>query len=284
MYLGDAYRYSGELKQAGAAIERLGQVCEALAAGSPGNPEYQLWLGQAYESKAYLLGERGSQWADVIPVHRQALRIFETLASAHPDVPDYKRQIVDVALALAVCHHVLKQTSLMRQFADQALTRLDRLTQDYPDVPLYRNKQAQARVFHAIALARLREYAKAEQELDQTVRDITSPGWKYVLGYEAVLAFSAASGYSVTAESVRSDASLPPSERAVRAAAYQRRAIAQLRRSFQAGYPATLAQLEEWGKDDDVRVLGTNPEFRELVSQIEAKLRAAPRSDQEGKR
>ena len=31
-------------------------------------------------------------------------------------------------------------------------------------------------------------------------------------------------------------------------------------------------------------MLGTNAEFRELVSQIEAKLRAAPRSDREGKR
>ena len=72
-----------------------------------------------------------------------------------------------------------------------------------------------------------------------------------------------------------SDAALPPSERADRAAAFQHRAVAKLRRSFQAGYPATLAELEDW-KDEDIRVLDTNPEFRELVSQIEAKLRAAP--------
>ena len=87
----------------------------------------------------------------------------------------------------------------------------------------------------------------------------------------------------MTAESVLSDAALPPSERAVsrrRVPAPSRRG---LRRSFQAGYPATLAEIEEW-KDEDIRVLDTNPEFRELVSQIEAKLRAAPRPDQEGKR
>ena len=53
-----------------------------MTAGSPGNPEYQLWLGQAYESKAAVLSERKSPMADVIPVHRQALRIFENLASA----------------------------------------------------------------------------------------------------------------------------------------------------------------------------------------------------------
>jgi hypothetical protein len=82
---------------------------------------------------------------------------------------------------------------------------------------------------------------------------------------------------------VLSDAALPPSVRADRAAAYQRRAIAQLRRSFQAGFPATLAEFKDWNAED-IRVLGTNPEFRELVSQIEAKLRAAPRPDQEGKR
>jgi tetratricopeptide (TPR) repeat protein len=277
MYIGDAYRYSGDLEQAGAALERLGRVCEALIAGSPGNPEYQSRLGQAYMSRAALLSERKRPMADVIPEYRKAMGIFETLASAHPDVPDYKNQIVSVALALALCHHVLNQPSLMRQFADQALSQLDRLTQEYPDMSLYRNEQAQARIFHALALARLREYAKAEQELDQTVRDITSPGWKYVLGYKAILAHCAASGYAVTAESVLSDASLPPSERAVRAAACQRQAIAQLRRSFEAGYPATLAEFEEWKKDEDIRVLGTNREFQELVSEIDAKLRRAPR-------
>jgi serine/threonine protein kinase len=278
MYLGDAYWISGDLKQAGAANERLARVCAALADGSPGNPEYQSWRAQAYESKARLLSVGTIPTADVIPLHGQALEIFETLASAHPDVPDYKRQIVDVALALAVCHHVLKHPDAMRQSADQALLQLDRLTHDYPDMPLYRNKQAQARILHAAALAWLREYAKAEQELDQTVRDFTSPGWKYVLGYETTLPYFAASGYSVTAESALADASLPPSERTVRAAAYQRQAIAQLRRCFQAGSPATLAEFEEWNEDDDVRALATNPEFQKLVIEIKAKLGTAPRS------
>jgi hypothetical protein len=217
-------------------------------------------------------------------VHRQALRIFETLASAHPDVPDYQKQVADVALRLAVCHHILKQPPLMRQFTEEALSRLDRLIQAHPDVPPYRNQQAQARIIHAAALARLREYGQAEQELDQTVRDITSPGWKVAPEYEAPpLAYSAACSYALAAESMLSDAALPPSERAERAAACKRRAVAQLRGCFQAGYPATLAQFEDWN-DEDIRVLGTDPEFRELVSQIQAKLRSAPRSDQEGKR
>jgi hypothetical protein len=186
-------------------------------------------------------------------------------------------------LQLAVCHHILKQPPLMRQFAEQALSRLDRLAKAYPDVPEYRNQQAQARLIHAAALARLREYAVAEQELDQTVRDITSPGWKYAVGYEAYLAHLAACGYALTAESVLSDATVPASNRADRAAACQRRSVAQLRRSFQAGYPATLVEFEEW-KDEDIRALATNPEYRELISQIEAKLRAASRWEQEGKR
>jgi tetratricopeptide (TPR) repeat protein len=283
MYLGETYGWSGEFDQARATIERLCGICEALAAGSPGNPEYQKWLGEAYESKAGVLNGK-SPMADVIRVHGQAMAVFETLSSAHPDVVDYKRGIVDVAIALAQCHNAVKQPSLVRQLADRALTLLERLAQDHPDMPAFRNQQALAHLLHAVALARLREYAKAEQELDQTVRDITSPGWKYVLGYEPALAYYAAGSYASTAESVLSDAALPPSERADRAAAYQRRAVAQLRRSFQAGYPATVADLEEWKKDQDIRVLGTNEEFRELVSQIEAKLRAAPRPNRDDER
>jgi tetratricopeptide (TPR) repeat protein len=281
-YLSYAYWGASEFEQGRATTERLCEICEALAAGSPGNPEYQRWLGEAYEQKANVLYRR-SPLPDVIRLHQQAMRVFETLSSAHPDVVLYKREIADVAIMLAECHNAAKQPSLGRQFADQALSLLERLTHDYPDVPEFRNLQAVAHLRHAAALARLREYAKAEQELDQTVRDITSPGWKYVFAYEAFLACYAGCGYAVTAESVLSDTSLPPSVRADRAAAYQRRAVAQLRRGFEAGYPATLGQFEEWKKDEDVRVLGTDREFRELVSQMEAKLRAAPRSEREGK-
>ena len=48
-----------------------------------------------------------------------------------------------------MCHHILKQPPLMRQFADQALSRLDRLTREYSNVPLYRNQQARTRITHA---------------------------------------------------------------------------------------------------------------------------------------
>jgi serine/threonine-protein kinase len=278
-----AYWAVSEFDQGRATAERLCEICEALAAGSPGNPEYQRWLGEAYEGKANLLRRR-SPMADEIRLHQKAMRVFETLSSAHPDVAIYKRAVADVAIMLAECHNASKQPSLGRQFADQALSLLERLTHDHPDVPAFRNLKEVAHLRHATSLARLGEHAKAEQEVDQTVRDITSPGWKYVFAYEQFLACYAGCSYAVTAESVLSDASLPPSERADRAAAIQRRAVAQLRRGFEAGYPATLAQFEEWKKDDDIRVLGTDREFRELVSQMEAKLRSAPRSGQEGKR
>ena len=136
--------WSGEFDQARATIDRLCEICEAMAAGSPGNPEYQLWLGQAYESKAAVLMSGKSPMADVIPVHRQAMRIFETLASGapgRPGLPETDCRCRGMHLAGVPPRPEATPPRIASSPTRRCPGSTGSLTSN-PNVPLYRNQQA----------------------------------------------------------------------------------------------------------------------------------------------
>src|SRR5262249_18749094 len=113
------------------------------------------------------------------------------------------------------------------------------------------NKRSYFRVERAIALAHLKEHAKAAAEADAGAGETNLP---------ALLIQDAAAVFAVCSVAARDDAKL--SEQ------YAARAVALLRRAFEKNYKAIATDVR---RDKNLDVLRSREDFKKLLTEWEAK-------------
>jgi tetratricopeptide (TPR) repeat protein len=268
------------------AYRQAAAVKDKLAAEYPAVPDYRRDLAGVYQNIGLHLSALGQE-VEAGAAFDTALGLREQLFKEHPAEIDYTKELAaslirrgcqdadagrfEAALKpLARAVVVLEQLaapgrgiagtrdSLLRAHGARAdaLLRLDRHAEAVKDYDRALalddgNQRSYFRVERAIALAYLKDHAKAAAEADAVAREGNLP---------AFLIRDAAAVFAVCSVAAREDAKL--SEQ------YAARAVALLRRAFEKNYKAIATDIR---RDKNLDVLRSREDFKKLLTEWEAK-------------
>jgi serine/threonine protein kinase len=295
------------VKEAEPAYREALEIRKRLVNKFPTEPTYRSGLAQSYHYLGVFLA-RLRQWPQAETAFHDALTLNKQLADEFRTVPAYRKDLAKNHHDLAVLLIKTDRSQGAQAAYQRALDLRKQLAADFPDVPEFQNDAAET-LFHLAQLARKRkEFVNARQLLEQarpyhraalkagprhpsyrkSFRDSTTVLAETLadlrdhvaaaataaelasLGVDpGTNAYNAAGVWSRCIPLATLDTQLPERERVELAQSYADRAIGALRQALGQGY-ADLAHLK---KDPDLDPLRSRPDFQQLVTELEAKVK-----------
>jgi serine/threonine protein kinase len=256
-------------------LEKCVQVRERLNATHPDVPTYQQEYGNTLMVLAnwHGLHEDRAEQQRAVALLQQALRVFEKLASQHPDVPEYDKKRAAVMQQVAQRFVNAREPVPLKETLDSERPLLAKLGKEHADDPDYPALRLDFGLAEAVWHVQVGDHAGAASLLEQCqqqlaqghfVRDVAGPAYFNITCY-----------YSLAAEAAQADRKLTERARAEAADRYLARALGTLKQAQTAGFlvgPRTLASLKT---DKDLTLLRARDDFHQWLRAFEARL--APR-------
>ena len=150
-------------------------IIEALAKQFPQVPDYQCELcetlaatslkSSGFAGGAFHFGGRSKQMAQL----RQAVELAKSLAREYPEIPRYRGTLARCQKDLAWLLQLTHRPRMAEPLIAEAVTRYERLWEDFPEVGAYRFFLAGALHFHGNVLRDVDRLADSRQALERAV-------------------------------------------------------------------------------------------------------------------
>jgi tetratricopeptide (TPR) repeat protein len=284
--LGNLLRGLGERSEAEAAFRQALALQEKLAADSPA-PRFRRDLAGSLVNLGLLLGDLDRP-REAEAAHRKALALLEKLAADYRDVPEYRARLAAGQVNLG---HLLykhgKATEALASY-DRAITLLKPLAEAAPRRAVERQFLRNAHRGRAVALVGLERPSDALADWDRAV-DLSSAEEKAMVradrAYCLVLAGQVERAVAEAADLAKS--AVGDGRRLYQLACvyalaaggqdeknrevYVQNALQLLRRAVAGGFK----DAEQLKKSADLKLLRDRAEFREVLAEVEERLKKA---------
>jgi tetratricopeptide (TPR) repeat protein len=249
--LGTVHLETGRYPDAESNYHRALDIQKPLAAASPEVLEYTLEMGVTYENLGLLAAKVGKpdaalQWDD------KAIDALGSVLKKEPRQTEARRELGSVYSQRAL---IASQMGRQREVVANLDGALELAAA--ADKPGLRTRRA-------LALAYLREHARAALEVSELAKDKAAA--KETL-YDLARVCSVASGEA------RQDSHLPPADREILAGKYAQSAIDLLRKARASGFFNDEIQLADMKKDKDFKPLLSNKSFNELIVTLQGQIK-----------
>jgi serine/threonine protein kinase len=243
-----------------AAVEPCRQMVElrkAIVARAGPVPAYRHELALSYHNLAWVHSVTGRP-KEAEAAWRAALKLWQQLAIASPQVAKYQHALAGMLTNLAKLHNQRGEFKAAVALLEEARSHSQAALDKRPNDPGFRQSYRD----HLVALAHSR------LGLADHVRIATIAAEIARFGYEPAYDTYYAGGMLARCVSLAAqDASLPEAQRKKLATSYTQQALARLRQAVRRGFK----DVDELKKNPDLGPLRSRAEFRELLTELEAK-------------
>ncbi len=168
--LGQLFQQRGEFHLANEKIRQACGVWSRQVIGNPSDTE----LREGYATSEIDLANtlRGTGHEESVAILESAIRSYEELVRARPEIPHYEFNLATARMNLASWLGRRGETEAAQELAVQAINRIIRLANEYPEDVRYQDREAEARLALAEVLRDRNELELAFAMLDEAMKHL----------------------------------------------------------------------------------------------------------------